>query len=62
MPELGKGTECLKLPLSLASKGINQTLVPLFLPFRKYMNEIESLCFDQKSEELTASKYIVSYI
>lgn len=48
MPELGKGTECLKLPLSLASKGINQTLVPLFLPFRRIYERNRIFVFRSK--------------
>ena len=32
MPALGKGTECIKLLLSQASKGIQEPLVPMFFP------------------------------
>ncbi|MCQ2300770.1 MAG: hypothetical protein MJZ81_11665 [Bacteroidales bacterium] len=32
MPELGKGTECIKLMLSQTSKGMNQPLVPMLFP------------------------------
>ena len=32
MPNLGKGTECIKLLLSQASKGIQDPLVPMFFP------------------------------
>jgi len=32
MPNLGKGTECIKLLLSQASKGIQEPLVPMFFP------------------------------
>ena len=32
MPNLGKGTECIKLLLSQASKGIQEPLVPIFFP------------------------------
>ena len=30
MPELGRGTECLKLLLSQTSKDMNEPLVPIF--------------------------------
>ena len=32
MPNLGKGTECIKLLLSQASKDIQEPLVPMFFP------------------------------
>ena len=32
MPKLGKGTECIKILLSQASKGIHEPLVPMFFP------------------------------
>ena len=32
MPNLGKGTECCKLLLSQASKGMHEMLVPMFFP------------------------------
>ena len=32
MPNLGKGTECIKILLSQASKGIQEPLVPMFFP------------------------------
>ena len=32
MPTLGKGTECIKILLSQASKGIQEPLVPMFFP------------------------------
>ena len=32
MPKLGKGTECIKLLLSQASKGMHEPLVPMFFP------------------------------
>ena len=32
MPKLGKGTECIKLLLSQASKGIQEPLVPMLFP------------------------------
>jgi hypothetical protein len=32
MPTLGKGTECIKLLLSQASKGMHEPLVPMFFP------------------------------
>ena len=34
MPELGRGTECLKLLLSQTSKDMNEPLVPIFFPLR----------------------------
>ena len=33
MPNLGKGTECIKLLLSQASKDIIDPLIPMFFPF-----------------------------
>ena len=32
MPNLGKGTECIKLLLSQASKGMYEPFVPMFFP------------------------------
>ena len=32
MPKLGKGTECIKILLSQASKTIQEPLVPMFFP------------------------------
>jgi hypothetical protein len=32
MPNLGKGTECIKILLSQASKGIQEPMVPMFFP------------------------------
>ena len=32
MPKLGKGTECIKLLLSQASKDMHEPLVPMFFP------------------------------
>ena len=32
MPNLGKGTECIKILLSQASKGIQEPLVPMLFP------------------------------
>ena len=32
MPNLGKGTECIKILLSQASKDMRETLVPMFFP------------------------------
>ena len=32
MPNLGKGTECIKLLLSQASKNMNEPFVPMFFP------------------------------
>jgi hypothetical protein len=32
MPKLGKGTECIKILLSQASKDMHEPLVPMFLP------------------------------
>ncbi len=33
MPNLGKGTECIKLLLSQASKDMYEPLVPMFFPY-----------------------------
>ena len=33
MPNLGKGTECIKLLLSQASKDMHEPLVPMFSPY-----------------------------
>ena len=33
MPNLGKGTECIKLLLSQASKDMHEPLIPMFFPF-----------------------------
>ena len=32
MPKLGKGTECIKILLSQASKDIHEPLIPMFFP------------------------------
>ncbi|MCQ2300417.1 MAG: hypothetical protein MJZ81_09870 [Bacteroidales bacterium] len=52
MPVLGKGTECLKLLLSQASKERNQPLVPmLFFHFGAHLKETEFLYPDQSWKE-----------
>ena len=33
MPNLGKGTECIKILLSQASKDMHEPLVPMFFPY-----------------------------
>ena len=54
MPNLGKGTECIKLLLSQASKDMHEPLVPMFFPvlgahvsaskFRYHDNTWKELC------------------
>ena len=52
MPKLEKGTECLKLPLSQASKEMHQPLVPMLFPILDaYMSETEFLYPDQNWTE-----------
>ena len=52
MPELGKGTECLKLLLSQASKDMRQPLVPMLFPILgAHMSETEFLYPDQSWKE-----------
>ena len=42
MPTLGKGTECIKLLLSQASKGMHEPLVPMFFfPYLVYISGAE---------------------
>ena len=38
MPNLGKGTECIKLLLSQASKDMHEPLVPMFFPILAAQN------------------------
>ena len=38
MPNLGKGTECIKLLLSQASKDMHEPLVPMFLHISAVQN------------------------
>ena len=48
MPELGKGTECLKLLLSQASKDMHTPLVPMLFPiFGAHMGGVEFQYPDQ---------------
>ena len=44
MPPLGKGTECIKLLLSQASKDIQEPLVPMFSPLLAHMSAVQNLC------------------
>jgi len=41
MPTLGKGTECIKLLLSQASKGMHEPLVPMFFPYLVHISGAE---------------------
>ncbi len=41
MPTLGKGTECIKIHLSQASKDMHEPLVPMFSPLGAYMSGSE---------------------
>jgi hypothetical protein len=38
MPNLGKGTECIKLLLSQASKDMHEPLVPMFFPLLAHIS------------------------
>ena len=52
MPELGKGTECLKSPLSQASKDMYTPLVPMLFPiFGAHMGGVEFQYPDQNWKE-----------
>jgi hypothetical protein len=48
MPNLGKGTECIKLLLSKASKGVYEPLVPMLFPsLSAYISGAEFQYFDR---------------
>ncbi|MCQ2300902.1 MAG: hypothetical protein MJZ81_12365 [Bacteroidales bacterium] len=52
MPELGKGTECIKLMLSQTSKDMHQPLVPMLFPiFGAHMSGVEFQYPDQTWKE-----------
>ena len=52
MPYLGKGTECIKLLISQASKDMREPLVPmLFPPLGAHVSGAEFLYFDQTWKE-----------
>ena len=54
MPNLGKGTDCIKILLSQASKSIQEPLVPMFYPvFGAHISGTEFLYPDKKWKELT---------
>ena len=53
MPTLGKGTECIKLLLSQASKDMHEPLVPMFFPaLGAHMSGAEFQYPDNKYYEL----------
>ena len=53
MPTLGKGTECIKLLLSQASKDIQEPLVPMFFPsLGAYVSGAEFMYSDYSWKEL----------
>ena len=53
MPNLGKGTECIKLLLSQASKDIQEPLLPMTLPaLAAHLCEVEFMYSDNKYYEL----------
>ena len=43
MPALGKGTECIKLLLSQASKDMHEPLVPMFFPILSAQPEFQKI-------------------
>jgi hypothetical protein len=53
MPNLGKGTECIKLLLSQASKDMHEALVPMFFPaLGAHVSGSEFMYPDQSWKEL----------
>ena len=53
MPTLGKGTECIKLLLSQASKDMHEPLVPMFFPILgAHISVVEFLYSDLSWKEL----------
>ena len=49
MPKLGKGTECIKLLLSQASKDMQEPLVPMAIPaLAAHLSEVEFMYCDNK--------------
>jgi hypothetical protein len=49
MPKLGKGTECIKLLLSQASKDMQEPLVPMAIPaLAAHLSEVESCIVTRK--------------
>ena len=52
MPKLGKGTECIKILLSQASKDMYEPLVPMFFPiFGAHISVVKFQYFDLKWKE-----------
>ena len=53
MPTLGKGTECIKLLLSQASKDMHEPLVPMTIPaLAAHLSEVEFMYCDNQYYEL----------
>ena len=53
MPTLGKGTECLQILLSQASKDMHEPLVPMFFPILgAHISDVEFMYSDNKYYEL----------
>ena len=53
MPNLGKGTECIKILLSQASKDMHEPLVPMFFPILgAHISVVEFLYSDLSWKEL----------
>ena len=49
MPNLGKGTECIKLLLSQASEDMHEPLVPMLFPsLGAHISFVENQCHDHK--------------
>jgi len=53
MPNLGKGTECIRLLLSQASKDMHEPLLPMSIPaLAAHLSEVEFMYSDNKYYEL----------
>ena len=53
MPTLGKGTECIKLLLTQASKDMHEPLVPMLFPsLGAHLSDVEFMYSDNKYYEL----------
>ena len=53
MPRVGKGTECIKLLLSQASKDMRETLVPMSFPaLATHLTNVQFMYCDNKYYEM----------
>ena len=55
MPTLGKGTECIKLLISQASKDMHEPFVPMLFPLLVHMSAAQNFC----TQTILGRNYVV---